>query len=314
MPGRTTPNGHGWHRSNGERDAIDGCPRHARGASSPSAGSGYLFPDRFHAESERDRSGSPSGVQGASMVSVTDPCLDRAMEIVQSEIDILTAERDAFDDFLARLADISTDHLDVSPTDVGTAGATVVDQSQPTSNLEAVRTAYRETVMAVPHYESEYGESFVEHLGAEVDATLASQIAHGTVLTEPVLAALRAATEDGRSNRHDLIAELQRERDSLTQVVSTLTEIERQTHRIGTQLPADTQDSLGAELTALETRCADLANTRQQTIHGRAATAWSGVDEDSLLRYLYADLETETPALSAIGSCLATIRRHQRQL
>lgn len=248
------------------------------------------------------------------MVSVTYPCLDRAMDIAQTEIDILTAERDAFDDFLARLADVSTDCLDVSPTDVGTAGATLVDQSQPTTNLDAVRTAYRETVMAVPHYESEYGESFVEHLGAEVDATLANQIAHGTVLTGPVLAALKGAIDTGRTNRHDLISELQRERASLERVGSTLTEIERQTHRIGTQLPADTKDSLEAELAALETRCADLAKSRQQTIHGRAATAWSGVDEESLLRYLYADLETETPALSAIGSCLITIRRHQRQL
>jgi hypothetical protein len=190
----------------------------------------------------------------------------------------------------------------------------MVDASQPTSNLTAVRTAYRETVMDVPHYESEYGEPLEEHLASEIDVSLACQISRGTVLTGPVLAALRGAIEETLAKRADFLAELQRERESLESVVGRLRELERRTHEIRKHLKDGIHDSVAATLDTLEERCAELARTRQQTIHGRSANAWSGIDEESLLWYLYGGLETKTPALRAIGSCLETVRWHQRQL
>lgn len=249
-----------------------------------------------------------------NMVSVTYPRIERAMSIVEDEMDILVAESDAFQAFLRRLETISTDNFETAARDSGTAVGTMVDASQPTSNLQAVRTAYRETVMAVPHYESEYGEPLEAHLATEIDVTLACQITRGTVLTSPVLAALRGAIEETLAKREDFLAELQRERESLETVAGSLTELEGRTHEIGKQLGDGCHDSVKATLDALEERCAELARNRQQTIHGRSANAWSGIDEDSLLQYLYVDLNTTTPALAAIGACLETVRHNQRQL
>ena len=248
------------------------------------------------------------------MVSVTYPGIDRAIGIVATEIEIVTAERNAFDDFLARISDIPTDSVETPASDAGTAAGLMVGSAGPTRNLEAVQSAYRETVMAVPHYDSEYGEPLSKHLATEVDGTLAGQTACGTVVTRPVLAALASAIGEARTKRERFLTELNRERKSLETVTTRLGDIERQTHSIGTGLRTDTHDSPADALQELEGRCTGLARTRQQTIHGRSASAWSGVDEESLLQYLYVDIETDTPALAALGSCLATIRRHKRQL
>jgi len=250
----------------------------------------------------------------SNMVSVTYPRIDRAMGIVEDEIDILAAESDEFQAFLRQLETISTDSFETAASDSGTAVGTMADASRPTSNLQTVRTAYRETVMAVPHYESEYGEPLEAHLASEIDVSLACQITRGTVLTGPVLAALRGAIGETLTKRADLLTELQRERESLESVVGRLTELERRTHEIGVQLEDEAHDSVAATLETLEERCTELARDRQRTIHGRSANAWSGIDEESLLQYLYVDLETNTPALAAIGSCLETVRRHQRHL
>lgn len=247
------------------------------------------------------------------MVSVTYPRIDQAVDLIDTEIEIVTDERDAFDDFLGRLADIPTDSFDAPAGHTGAAIGTLVDSSQPTTNIVAVRQAYKETVMSVPHYQTEYGESFAEHLSAEIDNTLASQIVQGTVLTGPVLDALTGAIREARTKREDFLSGLRRERESLTGIAESLSDVERRNHRLRTQIPTDC-GSIAPRLHALETRCMELAKTRQETIHGRSASSWSGVDDESLLGYLYADLQTDTPALAAIGSCLASVRTHQQAL
>jgi hypothetical protein len=253
------------------------------------------------------------------MVRTRQPTIDRATALVDEEIELVEREREAFERFLARVRETEA-------TGPGTAGgdgnggpaALVGAESQPSERLRTVRTAYRETVMAVPHYEQEYGDTLRASVATELGETLAGHIADGHVLAPALSGALVEASERARDDRADFLRSLRRERDSLEETATELNDVERRAVELGERADTDSTSARLADvhesLAALERRCADLADRRQSTIHGRTAGQLSGVDETSLVRYLYGDrMGTVTPALSDIASCLDVIRHQQTQ-
>jgi ABC-type transporter Mla subunit MlaD len=251
------------------------------------------------------------------MIQTRQPTIDRALIRVEEEIDIVEAERDAFARFLARLEDASATAFDATgPTTGGGSTALTTGEARQSAELRQIRQAYRETVMALPHYEREYGDTLRESLAEELGETLAGHLVDGQVLAPPVREALVAAVERARNDRGNFRRLLRRERESLETVASELNDIEARLveldARISTASESKHLATVDSTLAEMEQKCTDLATARQETIHGRTARQVSGIDGCSLVGYLYGGLETATPALSDIASCLDSIR-HQRR-
>ena len=254
---------------------------------------------------------------GKNMSNTIYPVVLRAIDIVKNELEIITAEREALSDFRGRISVISADDGHQLDTRIGSTSQRIVDPAEPSASLQAVRAAYRDTVMDVPHYESEYNEPFEEHVSTEFSQTIANNLINGELLTAPLHSALIKAVEQRTATRDAFRKELRQERQSLELVNDSLGDIESQTHQISSQLERVTgleqRKSLRDELRRLETECGQLADSRQATIHQRSQRDWEGIASGSLPVYLYGELETPTPALQAIGSCIESIHENLRR-
>lgn len=251
------------------------------------------------------------------MTKTIQPTIDRALDRLDRERDILATERDAFRTLLRRASRIQVDGP--GSMDSPTGGATTVAASvarRPSGNLRELRESYRETVMAVPHYESEYGEPLERNLTVECGHSLASRIVDGEVLTPPVYDAFVEACRRARRERERTLQYVERERDSVERYGSELDAIESAVvdagERIGSTSDTWTLSRIDGTLATLESRCSDLATERQEQIHDRSATDVDGI-EHGLLEYLYAEMETTTPVLADVTACLETIRRDRRR-
>jgi len=249
------------------------------------------------------------------MVRTRQPTIERALEVVEAEIELVSTERDAFERFLSRLHEVQPAGRETVTTDAGPAAMATTEPTV-SSGIERIRRAYRETVMAVPHYEREYGDTLAGSLSAEVGAPLARHVADGAGLPPSVYRSLVEATERTHSQRGEFIGVLERERDSLQSAASDLDAIERRVVELGRAIPDASSDDLSTldrKLARMETRCTDLANRRAELIHNRSVREISGTEGVSLLQYLYGDAETATPALSDVADCLDTVRRQRER-
>lgn len=248
------------------------------------------------------------------MSSATYPIIEQATDRVDSELDIIASERSAFTTFLARISDLPVNQTSEARSVSAPAVAMHIDSQRPATSIKQIRTAYRNTVMSVPHHDVEYGDTLVENLGREFNSELAERLTNGTVLTQPVYAALVTAATNRRNTRDTMQTDLRRERNSLLTTTDALEDIEIRAYDIGNELTgtSGSESQVQRDLAHLEYRCADLLETRQRVIRRRSIADWNGINTGSLAAYLYDDLKTTTPALSAIGSCLTTIRTLQR--
>jgi hypothetical protein len=249
------------------------------------------------------------------MVTTTQPTIQRAKSLVEDEIDVVAAERDAFRRFLTRLDRVeSTPESAVAPTNAGAGGGSLLLAPRDTARdgTEAVRTAYRETVMAVAHYDREYGDSLPASLRTEFGESLAEQVLVDGPLTPVVREALVSAAREALSDRDRFLDVLRTERRSLRETERELDAVEARVVELAGDATEAEAATVGAELDRLEARCAAAATDRQELIHDRSSRAMSGLDANSLLVYLYGDVDAQCPALADVSSCLRTIESVRR--
>lgn len=248
------------------------------------------------------------------MTASDHPALRNAIDVVDREIEYATDERAAFDRFRARLADVdpaTPSAMSAAGSGVATTPVSTRSEPAPAASLRAVRTAYRETVMDVPHYDAEYDDTLRENLTSEFGPEIAAQVVDGRQLTPPLYRALREGSESAGEDRERFRRALERERESLSAIERTLADCERRLAGIESELDRVTTERLSRlddRLADLETTCAELASDRQELVHGRPDVRLSGVDGMSLVTFLYGDLDARCPALAAITDCLQRIR------
>lgn len=245
------------------------------------------------------------------MVRTRQPTIDRAMVHIDEELDLIRTERDAFEAFLARLCDLHVDEFDTTKTG-GSHTAIATVQSSPSTEFREIRQAYRETVMGVSHYDQEYADTLRESLTAELGKPLADHVVDGQILTPTVHDSLVEATKRTRDDRDEFIDHLHREHDSISTIADELNRIEARVVELGGRI--DTTDTsadlsqIDETLQTLEERCTSLVASRQDHIQSRGNQKLAGLNSVSLSQYLYDDMDTVTPAIADIVSCLDTIR------
>lgn len=207
---------------------------------------------------------------------------------VESELAEVRAEREMFEQFGKRVAAVET-VTTPEPTTPATQTTFVDSRSRA---VDRVRSAFRETVMSVDHYDEVYGESLVEHAAAELSADVAAGFARETAapFSELYKSTLTSAVQDAVDDRDSFCDLLEAERDSLGRAEAALEEMLDDCD--GVSVP--TRDRGG-----FQDRLDDIARDRQETVQRRVPG--SRTDGHDLCTYLYRDRDWTYPVLTAVA-------------
>lgn len=222
--------------------------------------------------------------------------IDAARDAVAEERSTIRAEYEALAAFDRRVAELPT-------ATVSTGPPLVADPQPADGSLKRVRAAYEETVMSVPHYEDEYGDTLAESLAAEFGDDLAAALMGGTALTPEFRDAVRAATAAARDEREEFLNVLDRETQSLSTALADVAAVEAELDSLDDRpLSARSFDDLHdlwSSIRDLEAQVDGISRRRQETIRGHRNDL-PGVPTD-LSEYLYADLPASYPVLASVA-------------
>lgn len=222
-------------------------------------------------------------------------------------------EATALDRFTRRIASI--DAAQPATADVPAGVDTLVQANAEQPQLRELRHAYRETVMAVPHYEDEYDEPLPTNMAAEFDDEVATAVTHGSGLTPQLKRRIIVQATDAKNRRNALHDKLGSEQEALAAADDRLTDIGREVDRIAREPPSERTfgglEGAWRRLDRLADQCAELLERRQRTVQRRRFGGHSDVD---LRSYLYQPLPVDHPVL-ADGVALADrIETNKRRL
>jgi hypothetical protein len=220
-----------------------------------------------------------------------------ARQRVETERAEVAAERRAVGAFRDRVASLSTVARTGTDRRPGT-GTVTVGANAPGTDLSAVRTAYRETVMAVDHYESVYGDDLPESLAAEFGPELAVAVGDGAGgrLSPQLRSALVAAAEESRDDRAAFLDTLDGEAASLEAAGDAFAEL---LDRAG-----EAPDGRTADETALD-RVESVVAGRQERLN--RTPALRRTDGHDLCSYLYEGADWTYPVLVGAARLRATL-------
>lgn len=244
--------------------------------------------------------------------------LPRAQRLCERERRRATVEYDAFDEFLSRLQGFSTAGSVTVAEPVGSGPLMQQQGVAHVDGLAKVRDAYRETVMSVPHYEEDYNESLIEHMGAELGEEVAHATVDGNQLVQPLKQSLTAAARDARDRRADFLEMLDEEGDSLDRQSARLETIADRIERTAGPRCAD-ESFNGLRRRRERLRAAGdeieeaIAERQQDRTNGRTATVQS-MDGADLQEYLYSPMEVTYPVLAEGTRLLSQIEVGLRRI
>jgi len=228
------------------------------------------------------------------------PYLQRAQQLVAEERATVDAEREAFEAFRHRVA------KHTPPTQGGGTPGGVVTRSF--ARDDAILDDYESTVMALSHYESDYGEEALENMEIEFGPEIADLVGRRAPSAyRAVVGAASAAV----AKRELFLEELGAERDSLEKMNQEVVDIHRAVDRLADEATSgevdEWYDALD-RLDELEDRSGRLLADRQQQLRDHDRVLSHGTDETPpLVDYLYADLPVRYPALYSLATLLNRI-------
>jgi hypothetical protein len=265
-----------------------------------------------------------------------------AYDILDEEVTRTTAERDALRQFHAQCAQIDPDSQSPSTTTDATATDTTTSPSAsqtlstgltgltnmirtrtqhttPATSgaLTQVHEAYRETVMALDHYDEEYDESLAVNLAAEVGDDLASAITSNERFPSQIKQNLDHAIQQCIASRTILLDDLDQEREALDTAETTITELmdwlRAHNERSLNEWSLTERYRLYETLEAHESHCDTVAAARQERVRSRRTTSGTPRADDRLFNaYLYESLSVAYPILADLAT-LGNLLREARQ-
>ena len=231
-------------------------------------------------------------------------------------------EHDAFQEFADRVAGLEPTPADtqVRTRDTPVAGVHRVDSlagygTGGDVTLRRVLTAYRDTILSLPHYTAEYDETTSQSFAAELGPDTVTALASNGTLSAGAQSAIVSRSRQAATARSSLADAIGDEIDALTAAESEIGRIDRRRRRLVEHLDGIDGDGTDAaidvweRLEGLEAECDDLAADRQQTLNDppMAPHADASPDADhAFYTYLYGDHSGPTYPVLAQISALAT--------
>ncbi|EMA59080.1 DUF7260 family protein [Halorubrum lipolyticum] len=173
------------------------------------------------------------------------------------------------------------------------------------SGLVAVRDAYRETVMSVPHYEDEYDDTYERSVAEEFSPELAYALTRGSRFHAECKRSLLDATKTATEERERFADTVRSEAESVERAASRLTpirsEVASTARREFSEDGFGTLDAYRARSEALIDDCDRIAARRQRELasHERDLAIAGDIDVPT---YLYQDLSATYPVLATVGA------------
>jgi len=223
-----------------------------------------------------------------------------ALSAIQTEYDAITAEQEALTSFVTRVEELPAGGP--TPT-VGSGGVSVVvaTNSQPGAMAE-VRDAYQETLMAVDHYDRDYGEPLAENLANELGDGIAGTVLSNDSLSPQVKRVLINSAQNGYTSREQYLGTLDSERTCLEAAGESLEEVasccaDADGSRLRLRSFSELQDRYD-RLQDARGRLTATLERRQEQLQEGVTFGWQRRDSESVYRYLYRDIDAIFPVLA----------------
>lgn len=223
----------------------------------------------------------------------------KATSALETEHRQTAAEVEAFRAFEKRVSELTPDGGTAAKR--ATPVQTVASSGQ---SLDRVRKYYRETVMAVPHYDSEYGESYGENVREELGPDVGALLVGGRRFERHHRHAVVSKAGETRELREQLLAALEAERESLTALEEPVCSLAEQVSSIvAARLDTDSSRQLDAyrsRLDIIETRCHELIERRQSEAVTERRALSLPINGPDIQTYVYNDLPVNYPVIATL--------------
>ncbi len=238
--------------------------------------------------------------------------LNQASQAVNDEQTRVRDEHDAFHAFIERIQSLD-------PTPQQRSSTVPLQTHAPTtdSSLRAVRDAYEATIMSVPHYESEYNDTYTHSLTEELGPDIATALTQQTHFDQTSKQAVLTAAQTAKTKRSRLLEALEAEADSITTGMETLLPVARQVHTYREKsfdaCSMDVLDGYHNRLNVLESQCLDVVESRQGTRriqHNRMRLPYDGPD----LTYVYTTLPVDYPLIATAAALVEALQTLKKQV
>lgn len=248
--------------------------------------------------------------------------LKKASNAVNEERSRTAEESDALAEFIRRVKAIEPTTPKTNPMVVG--GPSVVtspdsfDVNGNDYSLEELQTAYRDTMMAVPHYDEDYDESLFVNMAAEFGTDIATAVSEGAEFTPQLKSAIVEKSRESHQQRVQLLSGLRTEADQLRAAQSTARSINQSLDQHSdsntASLSYNELISRWHRLCDLEQSCSDFLQDRQQHIHSREVISNSGLGNLTFNEYLYGSLPVVHPVLVSFTELNTRIRETKQSI
>ncbi len=239
--------------------------------------------------------------------------LSQARDVWRTERRQTSAERDAFERFSDRLRSQEPASIPAGPTD---SGAMMLSTGGSDSGLEQVETAYRETVMDVPHYDDQYGDTILESLSEEFGPDIAMAVVTNETLSPQLRQTLLNRSANAQRGRKELLETVEAEQNSVETGAAALERLDRQRVALVSHLPNNPPVTAIGDvwrgLQELETRIGPELTDRQAFVRDPRISPDGRVS--SFQEYLYSSLEVSHPLLASGAELGETLRRDCREM
>jgi hypothetical protein len=230
---------------------------------------------------------------------------------IEHERECVRVERNAFREFASAVETMTVpDRLSR-----GATAARLVEPNAGDDSLRTVRDCYRDTVMSVPDYEQQYGESLEAHMTAELGEDLTTAVVNGEGLTDQLRRLLVSRARAAAQQRETFLETLDDEYESVTdgyaRLQNTTTDLEETMESGLEQRPFSELTGYENDLRHEIDRHEQLLADRQEEVH-RENRQFRRSEQTFLQEYLYADLPVTFPILGATVERLGRLRDRQR--
>lgn len=178
------------------------------------------------------------------------------------------------------------------------------------TRTEAIRGHYRATVVAVPHYWTEYGDDLEASLTAEFGPGLARDLERQAAVDAPTVVSVRRAAERCLEARATLVDRIDAERHAVETAGEALAELRTDLLALD---DAGEHGDRRLRLAALRERCDEIARRRREQLDAVTETAGGEALPPGRLQSLcYRELAVDRPVLARVEAFRAAIEARRR--
>ncbi|WP_227357448.1 DUF7260 family protein [Haladaptatus salinisoli] len=246
--------------------------------------------------------------------------IDHARTRVQTEQEAVDAKLEAFEMFIDRVADISTDPTPSSASGITTTAGTRTHSETSTGDRSlAVRTAFAETVQPHSAADTDTSGSLLATIQNELTNSIAlalvptSEISFSAALKQTIITKATARRTEAKVLRRALAREESHLKAASESVEVITTWMVDANETPLTALDFETLQHRHETLANHCTRCEELAQQRQEFLQATTShDGEAGLRHQSLIPYLYEDFPVDHPVLVTVTRLDATCKRCQR--